>query len=279
MILDFLTTCASHIKISDYTNLSSNMIASNSMSYTIKTVSDIKSWNLNTNYVPTMNFTILSPTCKILKEIDYELVTGSGNTTVKIETSLDYINWNELEYIEAKKLDDFTNDKYVYKVLKNGNETKYFNVYTNEFNDIDVINAKYIFKKYNKFTSNYDYIYPKLEFKFIRITLENIPMDELIPSSIFFTKLSILIEEDFSSIINNILEMKAGMFTQSKIFDEYPMFPDYISNFMKMLEEDTITDYSLNYTKASSNENLIDVIIANSNVYGIGVSEIPTLIF
>lgn len=236
MILDFLTTCASIIKINHFNILSNNMQSNN---YNIKSDTDIKSWKLTSDSVSSVHFLFMSANVKKLKEISYNLVGSQqeGDIVVKIETSLDYVNWTELNYVVNSKA--VSGLKYIYKKIKGSAETYYYNTTTKLLESpstVDVPNLRYSFTKTNEYNKNVDYLYDNLEWKFIKISLDNIP--STLTSPLFFSHLKIYIDEELDSHVDKrILELNAPIFTKPKIFDEYEFVPDLVRNFMKMLEE------------------------------------------
>lgn len=247
MILDFLTTCSSIIKVSNYSNITYNMKSNN---YTIKNSNDILSWNLMSDSVSSVNLIFISPNIKLLKEIDFNLVGSSNNADifVTIEYSLDYINWNELHYYTNLK---DSGEKFVYKSIKSNENTYYYNTTTKKVQygyEIDHSNLTYTFTSYNLFSKETNYLYDNLEFKYIKMTISNIKNTSTYP--LHFSRLHIYIEEelDDNCIDTNLLEYKASMFTKPKIFEEYEFFPDIITNYLKMLEEKNNPHDSRNYT-------------------------------
>ena len=236
MLIDFLTECASIVKVSSYTNVSSSLLTNN---YTIKELSDIQSFNLTSSSVSSLNFTFLSSSIKNLKEIILDF-TGAV-AEVKFETSIDYINWYELEYK--------TDNKYLYKKIGN----QLINLSTYEpYTGTDILN--YEFTQVNSFNNEKSYIYTMLEWKFLKITFNGITNTNIDP--LFITNLQIIIDDNISTEIDGLLDVKSSMFTKSKIFEEdenYTFIPDMFNNYLKMIEDNNTTPDSISYTNVNLN--------------------------
>jgi len=245
MIIDFITSCASIIKVSDYTNASNNMLSNN---YSIKTTEDIQAFNLFDSPVSALTFTFISSEVKNLKEIDLDF-TGEV-TDVKIEISIDYINWYELDYKN--------DDKYLYKKIGD----QYINLSTFE-PMVGVV--PYTFTQLNTFSNTVSYIYNLLEWKILRITFNGISNTAYNPLTI--STLQILIDDNISTEIDSLLEVKSPMFTKSKIFEEdenYTFIPDMFTNYLKMLEDNNTEPDTINYVNV--NLNLSPSVSANSDL-------------
>lgn len=245
MILDFISQCTSIVKCSKYDNLNLSLLSDN---YTIKN-NEFLSWKLTSIDVSAVEFKILSPTTKILK--NFLCQVNSANVKITIEVSLDYINWYELKY----KTD--IDNKYLYIKVPTG----YYNLTTKELiTDInEIINLKYVFIKTNEFNNEQEYIYNNLEFKYIKVRLEPISGPYLPASTntpLFFTYFNIYIDEDFDSTSKNLLEIKSSMLYKQKYFEEQDFYPDLITNYMKMLEESVISTDNFNNSlvQISSND-------------------------
>jgi hypothetical protein len=159
----------------------------------------------------------------------------NADIVTKIETSIDYINWIELDYVETT-----SGNTKIYKKLKTELGLYYFDISSGALyseSEIDTANLAYTFKKYNEYSKEYSYVYDNLEWKFLRISFSNIAGTTLNP--LFFTHLNIHIEEDFddNSIDKSLLEFKSSMFVKSKMYEEFEFFPDIIRNYLVMLEE------------------------------------------
>lgn len=244
MLINFITECASIIKISNLTSCSSSLI---NEAYSIKSSTDIKSWKLMNDSVSSTTFTFMSTDVKKLKNIDYNLVGSiqNGDIAITIETSLDYVNWNELQYKAS--------NKYLYKTFSVSGQTFYFNTQTNAITSLSDIYAnqettpEYVFSYVNSYSNVTEYLYVNLEWKYLRMTLSNIPATNSNP--LYFTNFEIYIDEDFDvdKIDNNLLELRSTMFTKSKMFEDYTLYPDLITNYLKMIEEKNAKFDNMNY--------------------------------
>jgi hypothetical protein len=218
-----------------------------SNSYTIKTANDIKSWKVMDDSITSMNFIVMSPVTKKLKEIqlDYVGSINNANIGVKIETSIDFINWFELEYLSTN-----STPKYIYKAVVGD---KYFNLTTKTLETLTVsaVDAlEYEFSTTSEYNKDITYLYDNLEWKFIKITFSNIPSTSTVP--LFLSNFQILVDDDIDiDTIDNLLEIKSPMFTRSKIFEDEEFLPDMISNFMKMIEDQKNTPDTINYASVS----------------------------
>ena len=253
MIIDLLTNCTTIVKCNSYSNINQSLLSS---SYSIKDSRDILSWKMNINSSSTsaVEFKILSPTVKILKEINLDLIGGNReDAIITIETSLDYINWYPLIYKTDK------DNKYLYVKTNNG----FLNLTTKE-TSINDNSLQYTYKTFNSDLNLYTYLYNQ-EFKFLKITISNIT--STISDTMYLSKFEILIDEIFNNNVKNILENKSNIFTKSKVFEDELFIPDTLKNYMKMLEENTDTITSLLITTPKLN---IDINSTHSSNEGIG---------
>jgi hypothetical protein len=245
MLIDFVTTCASIVKInSNYpTTGSSNLL---STGYSIKNLSDIKSWKVENNGITSVAFTFISSSIKNLKSVDFGFNTDFQpyDMRVKIETSIDYANWVELPY---KK-----DSKYLYKEVKIDGVSNYYNYTLKQAAVIpaeDVPLLEYAFTKTNEYNKDINDVYDNLEWKFLRFTMSNLPPTE--GNALSFSNISVMIEDEVAIDlnINNVLELKSTMFVQSKIFEEYNFIPDMLKNFMQMIEAQNLPHNYVNIAK------------------------------
>jgi len=217
MIIDLLTQKNNQIKCSFYDFVCSTLKKNY---FSIKTFDEITSWKVERS-ISTVSYTVSSNDISYLKDIEYNVVGQYQN--LKIEYSLDYINWSELEYVVM--------DSVIYKKIAE----QYLNLDTNEFIEYDP-EMLYCFKKYNKYSREEEYLYTNHSFKFIRFTFSNVVSTTEFPLK--FVSLSIFIDEEFNELYLNkaILSIRSNMFYNSRVFEDYTFFPDVIRNYMKMLE-------------------------------------------
>lgn len=249
MIIDFLSECTSIIKCSYYDAINSGTLTDN---YTVKKPTDLLSWRLTNTAVSAVQFVIISSEVKNLKDLQLEL-TGFQDTStikVKIETSIDYINWYEPVYKN--------DDKYLYIRSSSPTGDYFFNLTDpNNGKDSNLSNnlLTYSFKKVDSNTNEITYLYHNYEFKFLKISLDNI---SLIEGDIGkFQSLNISIEDNFNTLAlnNNLLETKSEMFSQQKIFESEEFLPDLYKNYLRMLEDSDNEMSTLLYASPSINVN------------------------
>lgn len=276
MLIDLFTSCATITKCSYYDIASTNIFTDN---YTIKNSMDIKSVKI-TSAVSAMELTFLVPESKMLKDVIYDMKGYTGN--VQILTSIDYINWYELPY----KTDDkyiykevspgifyCLNDKYVYKQLSA------LELYNLTLQENITLNSElhYIFSTVGDYTKELTYLYDEMEFKFLKFKIiENINASEVNP--FYFTNFEILIEEPNSiSLDNNLLEIKAGMYTKPKIYQEEEFLPDMIKNYLKLIEEKNSTLSNLNFVSIAMNTD--SIVFSPEEGIGDDFVEIDTVVY
>ena len=242
MIIDFMSECTSILRCSYYDFLNVGVITNN---YTVKKASDMLSWKITNHAVSSVEFVIISSEVKTLKDLQLEL-TGFQNVSsaiIKIETSLDYINWYEPVYKN--------DDKYLYIRSTSASGDYYFNLTDpNNGKDTNLSNNLliYSFKKYDENTKETNYLYNNFEFKFIKISINNLVLvnDDICR----FKTFNISIEDNFNTqaLNNNLLEIKSGMFTQQKIFETEEFIPDMFKNYFKMIDEGNTNISTLLYS-------------------------------
>lgn len=219
MIIDLLTQKCILSSVSYYDSISSNMI--NGV-FSVKTENDILSWRLTNSAVSSVEFIFTSDNSVRLEEINYEVFGGNDTDTCRIYTSIDYINWYELPY---KK-----DDKYVYRSIGDN----YVNLTT--YAVTSGADLLYAFKKFNTYSGEYENIYDNLEFKYIKIVVDNIEASTISP--VYFNTLSIMVEDfvDEKLMTSDLLQVKADMYYKQKVFEDETFYPDIINNYLAMLE-------------------------------------------
>lgn len=98
MIINLLQDKTNIININYSDEVSDNLISSN---FTCKSYSDIISWKVYNPIINCIQFSIISNSVSNLRDINYSISNiefWDTLSNLKIETSLDYINWQELPY-------------------------------------------------------------------------------------------------------------------------------------------------------------------------------------
>lgn len=271
MIIDLLSECTSIIKCSYADYINSNVVTD---SYTIKKANDMLSWKVTNQSVSGVSFTFILHESKILSEILLELNALTTNSrTITIETSLDYINWYELPYK--------SDGTYLFIKSVGSSGDYYFNLTQPNIGKDKDINDKqlsYAFKMYNDTTKTTNYLYNNLEFKFLKLSINNLELSSF--DTLSFKIFNILVDDGFKDIMlsNNLLEIKSNMFNQPKIFESEEFIPDMFRNYFKMIEEKNNTFSSLLYSNAKINTNPFAL---TSTAEGIGndIIEVDTIIY
>lgn len=250
MIINLLYDKNNIIRFSPTDNISS-VLGLNG--FTTKTLNDVLSLRY-TYAASAIDITVLSNSICKMSEINFDVV-GTYNK-LKIYTSIDYINWTELPYK--------TNGTHIFSYSQTVSGVDYYRNLSNgsiltDQEQLDDLN--YIFKQYNTYSQEYDYLYENLEFQFIKFVFTDV--EGTVENPLYFNNLDILISEelDDSYLRKSAISNRMSAWHYSKAFDQYNFLPDVLDVFAKMLETNNQEGVVREYEKVYLQRSDMDIIV------------------